>query len=441
MNNKKRVAHPASLRPTARVRPFASSLALLFLLSACGGGGGDNSTTTARLTSPVLPLGDGKDLCEGLITDKVNRPMTALAKPAVGQAVTDPQFGTTIRRITNVGGTGVIKPAYSTVPAWNADETYLILYHTSTTNPGHHLYNGKTYQHIRQLNIDPPDLEQFYWHATDPDVLYYIDANTKTLTRYRVSTNTTQPVRTFTCNAGLVDGGNDPMYMSWDSDLIGLTCEDGSVFSYRISTNSLGSSITVANASLTAPVAAPSGTQMFFNLNNRADVRQVSDISYIRSITGMDADEHGSVHMLADGSDAFTAVQFGTYEGTVVVGNMSTGNARVVVGPDTGYPFPPSGTHISGVALKRPGWVAVSIIGDADGQSLLDNELLLVDTNPGGQVCRVGHHRSRGDLGPQGYWAEPHVVISPSGTRMVFASDWGGATVDTYVVELPSYQP
>jgi hypothetical protein len=33
-------------------------------------------------------------------------------------------------------------------------------------------------------------------------------------------------------------------------------------------------------------------------------------------------------------------------------------------------------------------------------------------------------------------------VPSPSGTRAVFASDWGnGGTVDTYVAELPSYRP
>lgn len=431
MNNKKSVARPA----------FASFLTVLTLsLAACGGGGGDGSTSSGRQTS--LPLGDGKDLCEGLIIDKVNRPMTALAKPGVGQFVIDPQFGTTIRRITNVGGTGVIKPAYSTIPAWNADESYLILYQTNTANAGHHLYNGKTYQYIRKLNINPPDLEQFYWHATDPDILYYIDSSTNTLTRYQVSTDAKQAIRTFSCAAGQVDGGNDPMYMSWDSDLIGLACEDGTVFSYRISTNTLGSAINVINASLTAPVAAPSGTQMFFNRSNRAEVRQVNSMSYIREIAGMDADEHGSVHLLADGSDVFTAVQFGTYEGSVVVGDMGTGNVRVVVGPDTGYPYPPSGTHISGVSLKRPGWVAVSIVGDGNGQSLLDNELLLVDTNPGGQVCRVGHHRSMGDYGPQDYWAEPHVVISPSGTRMLFGSDWGGgATVDTYVVELPSYQP
>jgi hypothetical protein len=122
---------------------------------------------------------------------------------------------------------------------------------------------------------------------------------------------------------------------------------------------------------------------------------------------------------------------------------MTDGSARVIVGPATGYPYPPSSTHVSALAFKKPGWVAVSIIGfQADGQDVLDNELVLADTNPGGRVCRVAHHRSCMNNCPRDYWAEPHVVISPSGTRLLFGSDWGGGdTVDAYVVELPSYKP
>jgi hypothetical protein len=92
------------------------------------------------------------------------------------------------------------------------------------------------------------------------------------------------------------------------------------------------------------------------------------------------------------------------------------------------------------VAHRASGWVALSVVGyDYDGQDVLDNELLLADTNTG-EVCRIAHHRSHGRNGPQGYWAEPHAAISPTGTRVLFASDWGGGqTVDTYAVELPVY--
>jgi hypothetical protein len=79
--------------------------------------------------------------------------------------------------------------------------------------------------------------------------------------------------------------------------------------------------------------------------------------------------------------------------------------------------------------------------GSPTGQRFLDQEIAIANVN-NGVVCRVAHHRSAGQEGRIGYWAEPHVNISPRGTRMIFASDWNnGTTVDTYVVELPSYKP
>ena len=130
--------------------------------------------------------------------------------------------------------------------------------------------------------------------------------------------------------------------------------------------------------------------------------------------------------------------------GSLVTFDLTNGSSRVIVGPATGYPYPPSGTHVSAMAYRQPGWVFLSIVGDPTGQRVLDSELVLADTN-GGTVCRIGHHRSYGGNNTRladNYWAEPHVMASPSGTRALFASDWGnGSTVDTYVAELPGYVP
>jgi hypothetical protein len=386
------------------------------------------------------------DLCDGLITDTNAHPMTALAMPALGHATIDPQFGTTIRRISDAGGTAIIKPAYSTIPAWNADESYLILYHTGTGVPGgtgHHLYNGKTYQYIKKLNINPPDLEQFYWHATDPNILYYVDRSNKSLTRYFVSTDTKEVVRDFSsvCPSGSISGGSDPMYMSWDTDVIGLRCSSGFGFAYRISADTVGTPL--ATTVRRAPIASASGTLLF--LANGGGSAEVYDfnMNFVRNLSDIaNPLDHASLGRLAKGEDTHNSVAFDGAAGSLVTVNMNDGSYRVIVGPSKGYPYPPSGHHISAVALKRPGWVAVSIVGNTNGQSVLNNELLLANTNPGGKVCRVGHHRSHGKDGPRDYWAEPHVVISPSGTRLLFGSDWGGGeAVNAYVVELPSYQP
>jgi len=41
----------------------------------------------------------------------------------------------------------------------------------------------------------------------------------------------------------------------------------------------------------------------------------------------------------------------------------------------------------------------------------------------------------------QPYFGEPHVTISPTGTRLLFGSDWyDSGAVDSYVIELPSHE-
>ena len=404
---------------------------------ATGGSGGSGATATGGAAGSVHHggNGNGKVDCAGLVTDTEPHPMTALAKPDRLAAVDDPEFGTRIVRVTDVAsetGGDVIKPMYSTIQAWNADETYLILY---AVDGGHRLYDGHSYEFIRSLNIDPADLEQVYWHPTDPDILYYADGDR--LIQYSVSEDRGTVVHTFSwCSQ--VSGGDDPMYISWDGNAIGFRCEDtGEAFVYHVDTDT--ESARVGGAEL-GPQVGPSGDTVYLG----GDIYD-GNMTFLRTLDLDNPYDHASLGQLASGHDTLNIVGYdpgprGSGVGTLVVFDLTTGDDVVVVGQDTGYPYPPSGVHISAVAHHAPGWVAVSVVGnDLDGQEVLDSELLLADTNTG-TVCRIGHHRSHGGDGPQGYWAEPHAAISPSATRVAFGSDWGGGqTVDTYVVELPSY--
>ena len=360
--------------------------------------------------------------------------MTALAKPSrLGTAI-DPEFGTRIVRVTDVAsetGGEVIKPVYSTIQAWNADESYLMLYEVGS---GHRLYDGHSYEFIRGLSINPADLEQVYWDPLDPDLLYYVDGNK--LTEYSVSQNSKRVLHTFSwCRS--VSAGEDPMYISWDGNAFGLLCDDtGQAFVYRRDTDSESKRVDGADL---GPQVGPSGTTVYL-VGGVYD----GDMNLLRTLDLDDPYNHASLGQLANGHDTFNGVVFDPGRqrsgvGTLVVFDMTTGQDTVVIGQDTGYPYPPGSTHISAVAHHAPGWVAVSVVGEVDGRGVLDNELLLANTNTG-EVCRIGHHRSHGKDGPQDYWAEPHATVSPSGTRVLFASDWGGGSiVDTYVVELPSY--
>jgi hypothetical protein len=415
---------------------------------ACFGCGADaaDRSDPGPASSPASAGG----LCAGLVRDKDARPMSALAKPAVGATIVDPEFGTSIRRITAVstseGENAVIKPMYGTVQAWNADESFLILWHRGR---GHELYDGRNYRFLRALDfVSPTDIEQVLWDPVDPDVLYYPSKYNAipNLMRYRVSTGRSEVLVRF--DFCPVDWGQslslgaDPMYTSWgpESKVIGLMCGEEK-FLYDVATGKV--IVRTRAPGLVAPQPGPSGRYAYWwgKIYDRA-FRTVHDLNLANP------GEHASLgRSAASGHDLFLSVIFdpppgGSDEadvGSLVRFDMQTGERRVIIGYATGYPYPPSGTHVSAIAHRRPGWAAVSSIGDPRGRDLLHNELVLANVDTG-EVCRVAHHRSWAGEGRWGYWAEPHVVISPSGTRLLFGSDWGnGASVDSYVVELPAY--
>ena len=176
----------------------------------------------------------------------------------------------------------------------------------------------------------------------------------------------------------------------------------------------------------------------------------------VRSLTLQSPDNHASLGRLASGHDTWNGPVYddgnddaSSNVGVLVTWDLTDGSGGAVIGPKTGWPYPPDG-HVSALAYRQPGWVFVSTFwtGTFDGTGtpptpgLLELENLVADTNTGA-VCRVGRHRSWGKANTVlGYWAEAHTVPSPSGTRAVFASDWGGgSSVDSYVLELPSYRP
>ena len=404
-----------------------------------------SSLGLCALLFPILPsLSEAAtNLCEGLVQDKNSRPVTSLAKPAKRAAVVDPAFGTTIRRITAVptgNENAVIKPMYSTMQAWNADESLMILWQRGK---GHLLYDGKNYNFIQQLAIAPTDLEQVLWDPQNPDIFYYpTNLNAiPNLMAHRVSTNTNFLVKTFQgapthCPVDwgqLLSLGSDPQYMSYGPEkVVGLKCGD-TKFTYSISQNRV-----IANGSAefqNALIPAPSGSLLYYEgyvLDAFANT--------LRKLNMAATHEHACIGRSASGNDTYNAVAFqDSIPGTLVSYTLNTGARKVIIGPSTGWPYPPAGTHISAIATKNPGWAAVSIVGDPTHTGLLSQEVVLANTDSR-QVCRVGHHRSWAGEGRWGYWAEPHNVISPSGTRVLFGSDWGnGNSVDTYVIELPGY--
>ncbi len=429
----------ASRRPTAQACALACTVTGALFAAAM------SWPVASHAQAPAL------DLCAGLIADKAAHPQISAPRPAKGVPFKDPVFGTRVTRISDVRadfGSGVAKPMYATIPAWNIDESRLVLY---VKDKGHALFDGRSYEFLGMLKAQPSDIEQLYWDPVDPDVLWYNYSwemggrSMRQLTRYQVSSGQKSVVYDYP-NAGKprafnVDNGGDPQYPSWDMKLWGVRVEmpkGSEKFSFSLPDKVEGAR--VFNEGPT-PQACPSGRCMWAPEKDGSRVVDPKTLETVRKLK-LWGYEHGNMGMNAAGQDFFAAVQFDSKPaGTLIVENLQTGEVKPIISTANGYPYPPTSTHISAVALRAPGWVAVSAVGKPEGRRPLDQEVLLANVDTG-KVCRIAHHHSSGKDGKFGYWAEPHVTISPSGTRVIFASDWeNGEAVDTYVVELPSYKP
>lgn len=374
-------------------------------------------------------------LCRGFtVNDKQNRPMRSMLKPSAGASYVDAVFGSTITRISDSSqiSSGIIKTLYSTIQAWNADESLMILWHRGA---GHYLYDGQNYRLLSQLPVSPVDIEELFWSTSNPDLVYYpngaIGQTVSTaqgpyrlkgneLMSYNVASQQHSVIKDFNAvcpGADAVTAGGDVQMMSYDDDVFGLRCGT-KAFSYQRSNDTI--TLLPIAAGGNAPSVFPSG-KLFYHQGHVLN----QQLAAVRSFDLASANEHSSVGRLANGNDA------------------STGQCRVLVGQANGYPYTLSGTHISALAHQRPGWAAVSSVGYGDeGDTALEQELYLVNSDPNqAEVCRIAHHRSAARYGLVGYFAEPHPVLSRSGTRVLFNSDWNNSgSVDVYVVELAGYK-
>jgi len=425
-----------------------------------------------RLNFPYSADPAVENMCGVGITTAEQVVIPQLAKPAYLTPYSDPAFGAQVTRITQSSFGQVRKPVYSTIQAWNADESLLLLYKTGEGGGYHFLVDGQTYEPFQDLSIFPSDLEEVFWSHSDPDILYYVSravADFGEFKRYSVSQRQSTKIVDFdSICATRPTSGSDVHMQSNDDDLFGFRCqrENGQyvMLSYRVSTNeTISSPIGDGTpwASSFAPTPAPSGNRFWFQ-----GVSLATNLTSIeRTIDVAKSSEHSNVGLTYNGQDALFQVAFNQSPegcdgdadngiGHFVEHNLETGSCRSFFTESQGYPYTTSSTHVSAQSYKQPGWIAVSSIGNSDQLGFFTNnqlaptllsEIYLANTDPDDLVtCRLAHHRSFGKSATNGeyapYFGEPHASISPSGTRIVFGSDWyDSGSVDTYVVELPGF--
>lgn len=450
------------------------------LVSGCGSdtagpsaGGADTTLKSVVAPEPEKPVSD--NLCEGLVTHSDRVELKRVAKPPFMKYYRDPAFGSRVIRITNGERGQVHKPAYSTVQAWSADESWLLLYQSGGEGQpkGHQLYDGFNYTFLKDLDIAPGDIEELFWSHTDDNVLYYVNhekGKRGQFTSLNVLTNRETVIRDFTpmCKGSKLTSGGDVQMPSYDDDLFGFRCEPDNrpiMFTYRVSTDTVSVQKTGSGTPWEtglAPNISPSGNSVFSQGKVLDDTlgRQLFELDLA------DFGEHSSMGRSATGEDVYYQTVFKPSPrecggdlwqgvGHLTEHNLETGACRPVVTQSDGWPPTTSGTHISALAHKRPGWVAMSSIGYGNFRYFADDirrppalmsEIYLVnasETEP--TLCRLAQHRSYGKDAEntlyKPYLGEPHATISPSGTRILFGSDWyNSGSVDSYIVELPQFE-
>lgn len=462
-----------------RLSPMRNVMLLAFLvLSSCSTAPIEPADRQLLSKPGFFPAFNAtQNLCEAVaVTDQREQVIAPAGKPKYLQPYTDPSFGTRVIRVSNSGADGVHKPLYSTIQAWNADESLLMLFRRGFNSSDYVLLNGHTYEPVDRLNINPADVEEVFWSRFDPNRLFYVSSSRSSESQffsYNVATGRQSLIKDLApmCRSGSVArGGGDIFMQSLDDDLFGFRCESpgGSytLMSYRISTDEL-TTITAGSGNdwneWTAPMPSPSGRSMWL----QGDIIKPQLNSVERKLDLAKPGEHGDLGLGHNGQDTLYQTVFDPSPngcdgsanqgvGHLGIHNLTTGKCRAMLTESEGWPYTTSGTHVSAGAYKQPGWVALSSIGYREQLPFMQNqqpatplfsEIYVVNTNPQSpQVCRVAHHRSFGKYAQNGnypaYFGEPHPSHSPSGTRVVFGSDWqDSGSVDAYVVELPGYKP
>ena len=436
----------------------------------------DDKAVASTRTGPLIP--PPIEHCEGLVTHSEPVVVAPLRKPPHMKLFRDPAFMTKNRRITDSPYGQVQRPLGLSAQSWNSDESLLLLQrHNDDGAVNFMLMDGSTYQPLGELNISSAVNNSVYWSRQNPlSTIYVANSEDKTgqMLRYDIATGTESLIKDFTpyCaqNGYPTTGGQFPKPSSND-DLYSFQCGSNSgkslVISYRYSSDTVH---TLAIGEGTpwnlhqAPESTVSGEKFIFQGVSIDDTLQkiTTNLAQFDSNSvnrvAKDTKKNDVVFQLSNNLENSDCV--GSHnmqaQGLVLKHNLSNGECHSFVtqfNNDT-LSVAGAGAALFTDAEYAPDWAAMSSIGYGDFENFtkdtpvnaLFSELFLVNTsmNNKHEVCRIAHHRAFGkDAQNAKYQAElgePIVTLSPSGTRVLFSSDWyDSGSVDTFVVELPSF--
>ncbi len=308
------------------------------------------------------------------------------------------------------------------VSAWNRDESLLLAYRTGTGGPGHVVFDTATGEMVATVPLDPPDIEQVYWHPLiDETVIAFVGAD---LVAFDVRGGTTEVLHSFDgCES--VDAGY-PSPPSITGVLVGF-CEGVGSQAVRFDLASGEEDRFSIDDDADAIQVSPSGTYV---LTIAPDgLVQVRDVGV--SGDGVSFELGGAVLTMITtelGDNAVVAHFDGDSIGSVVLVPLDGSPASVVVGPERGDEYPPSGTQISAMG-DRVAFSTAGPVADELGGRIV-SVTGFVDAADAATIVQTLPH---GSEGLHDYWSRAFVSLSPTGRWIAYASDQGSDRVDLFV--------
>jgi hypothetical protein len=370
-----------------------------------------------------------------LSTGQVTKNVTSLVRPLKGVMQRDADFGTCLFRATDhvlEPPTSFARNDYSRRQAFNADNTRFVVY---ASGGGWHLYDANSLAWIRQLSGISGTAEA-QWHATDPNVLYYVpNKGGMKLYRLDVASNTSTVAADFT---GKLPWSN--VARVWQKGE-GSPSADGRYWCFAAETSTAGilgvftydlqSQAVVGSKSLSVNPnwvsMSPSGRYCLVAGTTAYNA------TFTSSRTLLSGSQHSDLALGADGHDYFVFINQAV-DGYVTMIDIDTGTSTRLV--PTWINGSATSGHLSAKAFSRPGWVLYSTFNSKNGEQWVSERLLAIEMKASPKIINLARHHSFYN----GYWTQPHATVSRDFSRVVFNSNWGSTSdmdVDTYLVRLP----
>lgn len=362
---------------------------------------------------------------------RTDRDPVGLAEPQSvepGEVFVDPVFGTEVLRLTDAAPGSTMAPGMVGTQVFNADSSLFVIHDSAADELV--LYRTDDLTEVRRLALSGGGQTNFFWHPSAPDRLVHVGPGSAEIVERSVVDDQETILASPACDLLRFRTlfGADKR-----TDFAGFLCDRGEE-TYRGYLNMESGELVVAERPLTGqarpPIAAdPDGTTFvaiedtqIVVLDASLNPTPISPLPISAKAVAFTVDPtSGRTVLIAtdyDSTDAALAAAF----------DLSSGQRTNVVAESEGDGYPPNGMRMSSASAQD----LIAVAGRGDRDRALDGELLLLDRS--GTVYRLAHHAMVG--GDFGDLDDALVKLSPDQSLMLFTSNLGGDSIDTFVIRI-----